>query len=270
MQSLGNDFILVDGIRLPFELDKGQIRYIADRHLGIGCDQVLVAELTDSNADFAMRVFNADGTEAEQCGNGARCFARFLHEEGLSDKRRLSVALRRHAINLEVEDDWQVVVEMGEPIFDPSEIPFESDHQTAAYELEVSNEVYEVHVVSMGNPHAVVLVNDIDSVDVDSLGAAIGRHARFPQGANVGFVSLNTRNKLRLRVWERGVGETLACGSGACAAVVSCHRVGEVDDQVLVELPGGVLDVRWPGQGSVFLKGSAITVFRGEINLALV
>jgi len=270
MQSLGNDFILVDGVRRPFELDKDQIRYLADRHFGIGCDQVLVAEPTNSSADFAMRIFNADGSEADHCGNGARCFARFVYEEGLSDKRKLVVLLRSRTINVEIEDDWQVVVEMGEPLFDPSKIPFESDEKKAVYELEVCNEIYKVHVVSMGNPHVVILVDDVKAVDVGSLGAAIERHSRFPQGVNVGFVSPITRNNIHLRVWERGVGETLACGSGACAAVVSCHRAGQVNDQVLVELPGGLLDVRWPGRGSVFLKGSAVNVFRGEINLALV
>ena len=228
MQSLGNDFILVDGVRRPFELDKDQIRYLADRHLGIGCDQVLVVEPTNSSADFAMRIFNADGSEAEHCGNGARCFARFVHEEGLSDKRRLAVLLKSRTINIEIEDDWQVVVEMGEPIFDPSEIPFESDEYKSVYELEVYDEVHKVYVVSMGNPHVVILVDDVNAVDVGSLGPAIEQHSRFPQGVNVGFVSPITRSDIRLRVWERGVGETLACGSGACAAVVSCHRAGQV------------------------------------------
>jgi diaminopimelate epimerase len=266
MHSLGNDFVLFDGVRRPFHLDRDHIQNLADRHRGIGCDQLIVAEVGQNGADFAMRIFNSDGSEAEQCGNGARCFAKFLHDEELTDQTRLVVDTGSRLIQLEIEDDWQVVVDMGAPGFEPAVLPFDAQNQAIVYKLEVADEMVEISAVSLGNPHAVLLVDDVDAAPVDRLGPAIERHPRFPDRTNVGFVCPVSRSKIRLRVWERGVGETLACGSGACAAAVVCYRLGRINEETEVELPGGTSWVRWPGQGPVFLRGPAVTVYRGEID----
>ena len=266
MHSLGNDFVLLDGVRRPFHLGRDHIQHLADRHRGIGCDQLIVAEPGQNSADFSMRIFNTDGSEAEQCGNGARCFAKFLHDEGLTDQTRLVVDTGSRLIQLEIEDDWQVVVDMGAPGFEPAALPFDAKDEANVYQLDVAGEMVELSAISMGNPHVVLLVDDVDTAPVERLGPAIEGHSRFPQRTNVGFACPITRSKLRLRVWERGVGETLACGSGACAAVVACHRLGRIDEEIEVELPGGIASVRWPGQGSVFVRGPAVTVYRGEID----
>jgi diaminopimelate epimerase len=266
MHSLGNDFVLLDGVRHPFRLGRNHIQHLADRHRGIGYDQLIVVEPGQNGADFSMRIFNTDGSEAQQCGNGVRCFAKFLHDEGLTDQIRLVVNTGSRLIQLDIKDDWQVVVDMGPPDFEPSLLPFDAQEEAKIYQLEVAGEIVEFSAISMGNPHAVLLVDDINAAPVDRLGPAIERHSRFPERTNVGFASPITRSKIRLRVWERGVGETSACGSGACAAVVACHRLGWVDDDIEVELPGGIASVRWPGQGSVFLRGPAVTVYRGEID----
>jgi len=266
MHSLGNDFVLLDGVRRPFHLGHDHIQHLADRRRGIGCDQLIVAELGQNGADFSMRIFNTDGSEAEQCGNGARCFAKFLHDEGLTDQTRLVVDTGSRLIQLEIEDDWQVMVDMGEPGFEPAALPFDAQDEANVYQLDVAGEMVEISAISLGNPHAVLLVDDVDTAPVERLGPAIERHSRFPQRTNVGFACPITRSKVRLRVWERGVGETLACGSGACAAAVACHRLGRIDEDIEVELPGGIASVRWPGQGSVFLRGPAVTVYRGEID----
>ncbi len=266
MHSLGNDFVLLDGVRRPFNLGRDHIQHLADRHWGIGCDQLIVAERGQNGADFSMRIFNTDGSEAEQCGNGARCFAKFLHDEGLTDQTRLVVDTGSRLIQLEIEDDWQVVVDMGAPGFEPGALPFDAQDEANVYQLDVAGEMVEISAISLGNPHAVLLVDDVDTAPVERLGPAIERHSRFPQRTNVGFACPITRSKIRLRVWERGVGETLACGSGACAAAVACHRLGRIDEEIEVELPGGIASVRWPGQGPVFLRGPAVTVYRGEID----
>ena len=266
MHSLGNDFVLLDGVRRPFHLGRDHIQHLADRHRGIGCDQLIVAEPGQNGADFSMRIFNTDGSEAEQCGNGARCFAKFLHDEGLTDQTRLVVDTGSRLIQLEIEDDWQVVVDMGAPGFEPGALPFDAQDEANVYQLDVAGEMVEISAISLGNPHAVLLVDDVDTAPVERLGPAIERHSRFPQRTNVGFACPITRSKIRLRVWERGVGETLACGSGACAAAVACHRLGRIDEEIEVELPGGIASVRWPGQGPVFLRGPAVTVYRGEID----
>ena len=266
MHSLGNDFVLLDGVRRPFHLGRDHIQHLADRHRGIGCDQLIVAEPGRNGADFSMRIFNTDGSEAEQCGNGARCFAKFLHDEGLTDQTRLVVDTGSRLIQLEIEDDWQVVVDMGAPGFEPGALPFDAQDEANVYQLDVAGETVEISAISLGNPHAVLLVDDVDTAQVERLGPAIERHSRFPQRTNVGFACPITRSKIRLRVWERGVGETLACGSGACAAAVACHRLGRIDEEIEVELPGGIASVRWPGQGPVFLRGPAVTVYRGEID----
>ena len=266
MHSLGNDFVLLDGVRRPFHLGRDHIQHLADRHRGIGCDQLIVAEPGQNGADFSMRIFNTDGGEAEQCGNGARCFAKFLHDEGLTDQTRLVVDTGSRLIQLEIEDDWQVVVDMGAPGFEPGALPFDAQDEANVYQLDVAGETVEISAISLGNPHAVLLVDDVDTAPVERLGPAIERHSRFPQRTNVGFACPITRSKIRLRVWERGVGETLACGSGACAAAVACHRLGRIDEEIEVELPGGIASVRWSGQGPVFLRGPAVTVYRGEID----
>ena len=266
MHSLGNDFVLLDGVRRPFHLGRDHIQHLADRHRGIGCDQLIVAGPGRNGADFSMRIFNTDGSEAEQCGNGARCFAKFLHDEGLTDQTRLVVDTGSRLIQLEIEDDWQVVVDMGAPGFEPAALPFDAQDEANVYQLDVAGETVEISAISLGNPHAVLLVDDVDTAPVERLGPAIERHSRFPQRTNVGFACPITRSKIRLRVWERGVGETLACGSGACAAAVACHRLGRIDEEIEVELPGGIASVRWSGQGPVFLRGPAVTVYRGEID----
>ncbi len=266
MHSLGNDFVLLDGVRRPFHLGRDHIQHLADRHRGIGCDQLIVAEPGRNGADFSIRIFNTDGSEAEQCGNGARCFAKFLHDEGLTDQTRLVVDTGSRLIQLEIEDDWQVVVDMGAPGFEPGALPFDAQDEANVYQLDVAGETVEISAISLGNPHAVLLVDDVDTAPVERLGPAIERHSRFPQRTNVGFACPITRSKIRLRVWERGVGETLACGSGACAAAVACHRLGRIDEEIEVELPGGIASVRWPGHGPVFLRGPAVTVYRGEID----
>ena len=266
MHSLGNDFVLLDGVRRPFHLGRDHIQHLADRHRGIGCDQLIVAEPGRNGADFSIRIFNTDGSQAEQCGNGARCFAKFLHDEGLTDQTRLVVDTGSRLIQLEIEDDWQVVVDMGAPGFEPGALPFDAQDEANVYQLDVAGETVEISAISLGNPHAVLLVDDVDTAPVERLGPAIERHSRFPQRTNVGFACPITRSKIRLRVWERGVGETLACGSGACAAAVACHRLGRIDEEIEVELPGGIASVRWPGEGPVFLRGPAVTVYRGEID----
>ena len=266
MHSLGNDFVLLDGVRRPFHLGRDHIQHLADRHRGIGCDQLIVAEPGRNGADFSIRIFNTDGSQAEQCGNGARCFAKFLHDEGLTDQTRLVVDTGSRLIQLEIEDDWQVVVDMGAPGFEPGALPFDAQDEANVYQLDVAGETVEISAISLGNPHAVLLVDDVDTAPVERLGPAIERHSRFPQRTNVGFACPITRSKMRLRVWERGVGETLACGSGACAAAVACHRLGRIDEEIEVELPGGIASVRWSGQGPVFLRGPAVTVYRGEID----
>jgi diaminopimelate epimerase len=266
MHSLGNDFVLLDGVRRPFHLGRDHIQHLADRHRGIGCDQLIVAEPGRNGADFSIRIFNTDGSQAEQCGNGARCFAKFLHDEGLTDQTRLVVDTGSRLIQLEIEDDWQVVVDMGAPGFEPGALPFDAQDEANVYQLDVAGETVEISAISLGNPHAVLLVDDVDTAPVERLGPAIERHSRFPQRTNVGFACPITRSKIRLRVWERGVGETLACGSGACAAAVACHRLGRIDEEIEVELPGGIASVRWSGQGPVFLRGPAVTVYRGEID----
>ena len=266
MHSLGNDFVLLDGVRRPFHLGRDHIQHLSDRHRGIGCDQLIVAEPGRNGADFSIRIFNTDGSQAEQCGNGARCFAKFLHDEGLTDQTRLVVDTGSRLIQLEIEDDWQVVVDMGAPGFEPGALPFDAQDEANVYQLDVAGETVEISAISLGNPHAVLLVDDVDTAPVERLGPAIERHSRFPQRTNVGFACPITRSKIRLRVWERGVGETLACGSGACAAAVACHRLGRIDEEIEVELPGGIASVRWSGQGPVFLRGPAVTVYRGEFD----
>ncbi len=269
MQGLGNDFVVLDGIRQALELTREQLRFLADRHFGIGCDQVLLVEAgTRPDVDFRYRIFNGDGGEVEQCGNGARCFARFVHQQGLTTKREIRVETMRGVIVPRLEEDGSVTVDMGVPVFAPDKIPFVSDRDDLLQPLRVADEEWAVTAVGMGNPHAVQVVADVDSAPVERLGPLIESHPRFPQRVNAGFMQVLDRHAIRLRVFERGAGETLACGSGACAAVVAGIARGLLDSPVRVETRGGDLSIVWNGQGTpVSMTGPALTVFNGEIEL---
>ena len=269
MHGLGNDFVVIDAIGQRFVPDSEQIRFLADRRFGIGCDQVLLVEKASAaGADFGYRIFNADGGEVEQCGNGARCFARYVREHGLTDKDEIVVDTRTARLTLQVESDGQVTVDMGEPELEPARIPFDAPESAATYTLEVDGRQYAIGAVSMGNPHAVLLVDDVDQAPVATLGPLVESHHRFPRRANAGFVQIVDRAHIRVRVYERGAGETLACGSGACAAVVAGRVQERLDADVAVDLPGGRLMISWPGPGhSVKMTGPATTVFEGEIEL---
>ena len=269
MHGLGNDFVVVDATSQPIELSMEQIRFLADRRFGVGCDQVLLVEPPRQlNVDFTYRIFNADGGEVEQCGNGARCFARYVLDHGLTRKTDIAVATRAGVITLHVEADGQITVNMGMPEFEPEEIPFQAEQRTEVYPLKLETAEVEVGVVSMGNPHAVLQVEQVDTAPVSSLGPQIEAHERFPRRVNVGFMQVVDRQHIRLRVYERGAGETLACGTGACAAVVIGRQRGWLDDKVTVSLPGGNLKIQWSGEGhSVMMTGPAVSVFEGRVRL---
>ena len=269
MQGAGNDFVVIDGIRQSIALSPAQIRFLADRHFGVGCDQLLLVERAEqTGVDFRYRIFNANGGEVEQCGNGARCFVRFVHEQGLTDKREIRVETLAGIISPRLEPDGQVTVNMGVPILEPARVPFISDSAEPVQMLDVAGQAVEITTVSMGNPHAVQLVNDIDAAPVVTQGPFIEAHPRVPQRVNAGFMQVVGRQQIRLRVFERGVGETLACGTGACAAVVAGVLRGQLDSPVRVETRGGVLTIAWQGVGTpVSMTGPAVTVFSGEIEL---
>lgn len=269
MHSLGNDFVVIDGVRQSVDVTPSLAARIADRHRGIGCDQVLVARPANgAGGDFAFRIYNHDGTEAAQCGNGARCFARFLAREGLSQARDIRVDTHSTTMVLTLLDDGRVRVDMGEPVFDFARIPFRAHDDGPLHTLDTVDGPRDFSVLSMGNPHAVTRVDDVDTANVLGIGTGIERHERFPERVNVGFMQVIDRDHVALRVFERGVGETRACGSGACAAVVAGRRLGLLDAQVRVDLPGGSLTVNWDGDGApVYLLGDAIHVFDGEIEI---
>jgi len=269
MHGAGNDFVVIDGIRQSVSLSPEQIRLLADRHFGVGCDQLLLVEKARrDDADFRYRIFNADGGEVEQCGNGARCFVRFVHEKKLTGKKEIVVETRSGLISPRLEDDGRVTVNMGAPIFDPARIPFTSDSDAVMQPLDIDDRTVQITAVSMGNPHAVQVVDDVENAPVTSLGPLIERHARFPKRVNAGFMQILDRGHIRLRVYERGAGETLSCGTGACAAVVAGICRGVLDDTVHVATRGGALTIHWAGaQSPVLLTGPAVTVFEGEINL---
>lgn len=269
MQGAGNDFVVINALAEPFALSPAQIKQLADRHFGIGCDQLLVVEkATRPEADFRYRIFNADGGEVEQCGNGARCFVRFVHDEGLTTQRQIHVETLSGIISPRLEDNGQVTVDMGQPRFLPDEIPFISDSQAVIQTLQVGEAAVGITVVSMGNPHAVQVVADIDTAMLETLGPRIESHPRFPQRVNAGFMQIVDVHTIRLRVYERGAGETLACGTGACAAVVAGMRRGLLVSPVRVITRGGDLSIAWDGQGNVLLTGPAVSVFNGEIKLS--
>jgi diaminopimelate epimerase len=269
MHGQGNDFVVLDGVRQALAVTPEQARFLADRHLGVGCDQLLLVERPrDPANDFRYRIFNADGGEVEQCGNGARCFARFVLDEGLTAKREIRVETAAGVIVPKIEDGGQVTVDMGPPRFAPGDIPFLAEAERALYELRVAGLPVEIAALSMGNPHAVQLVDDIERAPVTSQGPLIERHPSFPQRVNAGYMQPVTRSHVRLRVWERGAGETLACGTGACAAVVAGIRMGLLDAVVRVTTRGGDLVIRWPGGNApVMMTGDAVRVFDGEIEL---
>ena len=269
MHGLGNDFIVFDAVRPQVELDVAIIRHLADRRFGIGCDQILLVEPPRvPKTDFHYRIFNADGSEVEQCGNGARCFAQFVREQGLSTQDEIRVSTAAGVIRLTLQPSGLVRVNMGEPVLEPALIPFSAERIQPSYPLEVDGELFHIGAVSMGNPHAVLLVDDVDTAPVARLGPLIENHPRFPQRVNVGFMQIINLQQVRLRVYERGTGETLACGTGACAAVVSGWLRKLLASRVQVSLPGGELLIEWCGPPqTVRMTGPAVSVFHGEIEL---
>jgi diaminopimelate epimerase len=269
MQGAGNDFVVLDCTARPFALTREQLRKIADRHRGVGCDQVLVVERPQSAAaDFRYRIFNADGGEVEQCGNGARCFVRYVHDRGLTQKTKVRVGTLGGVIVPRLEADGSVTVDMGRPEFEPARIPFDAARRASVYELEVAGRQVPISALSMGNPHAVQLVPDVANAPVASEGPLIEHHPRFPRRANAGYMQIVDRGRVRLRVYERGAGETLACGTGACAAVVAGIARGLLDESVVVTTRGGDLGISWAGDAApVMMTGPAETVYEGEIEV---
>ncbi|MDX1795743.1 MAG: diaminopimelate epimerase [Hydrogenovibrio sp.] len=269
MQGLGNDFMVIDAIHQSVDLTTEEIRAWSDRHFGVGFDQLLLVEATDSEGvDFRYRIYNADGSEVQQCGNGARCFAKFVYDKGLIDRKEITVETASGVIVLYVTDHGEVKVNMGPPNFSPNSLPFNVPTESDAYQLEVDGEMYEVGAVSMGNPHAVLRVTDIGSAPVETLGEKLESHPAFPERVNVGFAERQDASHIKLRVYERGAAETLACGTGACAAMVFYRKQNEVEDRVVVTLPGGTLTIEWDGDPAhpVWMTGPAVMVFDGEID----
>ncbi len=271
MHGLGNDFVVIDAINQSIALTKNQIKFMADRHFGIGFDQLLLVENSDvEGADFRYRIYNANGGEVEQCGNGARCFARFVREEGLTDKIKIPVITNTGKIILKVLDDENVTVNMGEPELEPDKIPFKSDKRATSYTLKIQGESIEFCAVSMGNPHAVIIVDDINTAPVEKLGKSLQADPHFPNSVNVGFMQVMDKNNVKVRVYERGVGETQACGTGACAAVVAGQLLGLLDEKVDTILLGGSLSIQWKDDSkgnSVMMTGATASVFKGTITL---
>ena len=279
MHGLGNDFMVIDCVSQPHSLSTEQIAHYADRQLGIGFDQLLQIEpATRPDADFRYRIFNRDGSEVEHCGNGARCFAKYVHDKGLTTRNPVKVETVNRLLSLQLSADGEVTVDMGEPDFAPESLPFEARNASVEavsgqrYRCEIAaattRQKIEFSALSMGNPHAVIVVDDLDKADVAGLGSNLGQHSCFPQGVNVGFMQIVSRQSIRLRVFERGSGETLACGTGACAAVVSGCKLGLLDSPVEVCVRGGTLTIAWQGDGApVLMTGPATTVYEGILDL---
>jgi diaminopimelate epimerase len=269
MHGLGNDFVVLDAVTQAIEMTPERARLLADRHFGIGCDQVLIVERSARpDADFRYRIFNADGGEVEQCGNGARCFARFVHEKGLTARREIRVETKCGIIAPRLEADGDVTVDMGVPRFEASRVPFVSDSDALVQPLRVGEATVDITALSMGNPHAVQVVDDVRAAPLAGLGPLIENHPRFPQRVNAGFMQVVDRHSIRLRVFERGAGETLACGTGACAAVAAGIARGLLESPVRVSTHGGDLTIAWDGPGQpVRMTGPAVTVFDGEIEI---
>lgn len=274
MHGLGNDFVVIDAISQKLRLTPEKIRFIADRHFGIGCDQILLVEIPESSSvDFRYRIFNADGSEVENCGNGARCFARFVRDRKLTGKKVIKVETAGGLIELNVQDDEQVSVNMGVPRLSPEQIPFTGENKSVlsravTYPLSVVGKTLQISAVSMGNPHAVQIVENVKTAEVETLGPLIENHPQFPARVNAGFMQIVSRDEINLRVYERGAGETLACGTGACAAVVAGRLRGLLNEKVKVNLPGGSLRIEWPDEAApVIMTGPAEFVFHGQIKL---
>ena len=269
MQGAGNDFVVIDGYSQSVALSANQIKKIANRYFGVGCDQLLMVEKsTSDNVDFKYRIFNADGGEVEQCGNGARCFARYVSEKGLSHKQEINVETASGVIVLQLQADDQVTVNMGAPIFEPARIPFNATNQQAQYALSLDTQTVTISAVSMGNPHAVMVVDNIEAANVAQLGPQIESHIDFPQRVNAGFMQVVNADEINLRVYERGSGETLSCGTGACAAAVSGMQLGLLQSPVLVNTRGGKLSIAWAGEASpVMMTGPAEFVFEGQLEI---
>jgi len=267
MHGLGNDFVVIDAINQTVDLTEAQVKKMADRRFGVGCDQLLIVEATNTpNVDFRYRIFNADGSEVEQCGNGARCFARYVTDYGLTQKSDITVETASGVIVLHMADDGWVRVNMGAPRLIPNEIPFVADAQSPNYAIEVAGETYDIGAVSMGNPHAVFVVDDIQTDLPERIGALVESHERFPNRVNVGFMQVMSKEHIKLRVYERGAGETMACGTGACGAAVVGQVQGLLGSSVRVELPGGPLQIEWSGDylDPVWMTGPTAVVFDGE------
>ena len=269
MHGLGNDFVVLDAVRQSIRLTTDIIKRIADRNLGIGCDQVLVIEPpTDRNIDFNYRIFNCDGSEVEQCGNGARCIGRYIKDQQLSGKKTLRIKTKNRVMEITTTTKNMITANMGEPSFIPKDIPLDSEQQNDLYSIDINNSSLKISALSVGNPHAVLQVDNIDQADVETIGSLIQKHSLFPESVNVGFMQIIDRQNLALRVYERGVGETQACGSGACAAAVAAIKQGLVDKTIEIKLLGGKLTIEWQGEGQpILMTGPAETVFHGKIKL---
>lgn len=269
MHGLGNDFVMIDAVSQRIRLSTEKIKKIADRRFGIGCDQLLIVELPNrADVDFKYRIFNCDGSEVENCGNGARCFAKFVRERKLTGKKTIRVETSNGILTLNVQNNGDISVDMGQPKLSPASLPFNAEQQAATYPLSLSHSNIEIGAVSMGNPHAVTIVQDTATAAVETWGPEIEGHPQFPKRVNAGFMQILSRQEINLRVFERGVGETLACGTGACAAVVSGRVQGLLDEKVKVNLPGGSLSISWPGEEhAVIMSGPATTVFHGQIKI---
>lgn len=270
MHGLGNDFMVVDLVTQRVRFTEDKVRKLADRHLGIGFDQLLLVEPpTEPSMDFRYRIFNADGSEVEHCGNGARCFARFVREKRLTAKDKIAVETAKGKAILTVKENDLIEVDMGAPILEPALVPFKATQQAAEYDIDVQGKSLRISAVSMGNPHGVLVVDDVTTAPVETWGPLLEPHERFPKKANIGFMQVLSPREINLRVYERGAGETMACGTGACAAVVAGRLRGLLDESVKVHLPGGDLEISWKGgaEDSVMMTGPATTVFEGQLFL---
>ncbi|AFU99544.1 diaminopimelate epimerase [Simiduia agarivorans] len=269
MHGLGNDFVMIDAISQRVRLTPEKVRQLADRRFGVGCDQVLIVEEpTSPDVDFRYRIYNADGSEVENCGNGARCFANFVRERKLTGKQSIVVQTAAGVMTLNIADGDKVQVDMGAPVLVPAQVPFQANEQAATYAIEADGQQWQVSAVSMGNPHCVLVVDDTETAPVATLGPVLEAHPSFPNKANVGFMQILSRREINLRVYERGAGETLACGTGACAAVVAGRLRDLLDSDVVVNLPGGSLTIQWQGgEHPVVMTGPTAHVFHGQIKI---
>ena len=269
MHGLGNDFVVIDAVRQTINVSPEMVRRLAHRNLGIGCDQVLVIEPpSEKNIDFNYRIFNCDGAEVEQCGNGARCLGRYIFDQRLSGKKSVLVKTKNRVMEIQSSSKNLITANMGAPVFKPADIPFVAEQQDKLYTIDIDNQPYSISAISMGNPHAVIQVEDIETAAVEAFGSQLQAHPRFPESVNVGFMEIVDPQHIKLRVFERGVGETQACGSGACAAAVAAIQQKLTGHSVKIELLGGELRIEWRGDSQpVLMTGPAVSVFHGQIKL---